>query len=153
MIDLWIIRHSIAGHDAPTDQERRLTREGTDRAVRLAQRLERVGVRFECILHSPLQRAVETAILLERVARRREETFLLACSPSEKLLEKIRAGGASVALVGHMPGVSELASWLSSGERETVRFDFQPATAAWLKGEPSPGRMWVAGVLPPAWYE
>ena len=137
MQDLWIVRHSIAGHDAPSDAERRLTHAGTQRAMRLADALRAAGVRFEALLHSPWQRAVETALLLEPLASARIETELLAASPGPRLLDEVRAAGTQVAVVGHMPWVAELASLLLlvlPEERPS------PWASFWFQGSAPAGR-------------
>jgi len=68
-MELFLVRHAIAVPQAEDmdDAARPLTDEGKKRFQQIARGLDRMGVRFDRVLHSPWTRAVETADLLARV--------------------------------------------------------------------------------------
>ena len=59
---LVLVRHSKAGHDAPTDLERPLTSKGRTLADKLARSLSRRIGRLDLLLVSPAERARQTAL-------------------------------------------------------------------------------------------
>ena len=149
-MNLYIIRHAIAEERRVdlTDAKRRLTRKGRRRFEEVASGLERLGVHFECVYHSPWLRAVETAELLEPIADSLAVTPHLATSPSHGLLDELEGG--CVAVVGHEPWMSELLVWLCAGVAD-VDVSFKKGGIAWLQGEARPGGMTLRALLPPRW--
>lgn len=154
-MELYIIRHAEAesaglGHD---DARRALTPKGADEFAREVRGLERLGVSFDRIYHSPLLRAVETADLLTPLlAGESVVTADLACAPNEELLRSL--SGERVALVGHEPHVSDLLWLLVLGWRvfepdsQRGSLDFEKGAVAWLSGEPRPGEMTLVAFWP-----
>ncbi|MFW6369223.1 MAG: SixA phosphatase family protein, partial [Myxococcota bacterium] len=113
--------------------------------------LVRMGVRFDHLLHSPLLRAVETAQLLGDLSMSEPEAKeALAEPPDEALLHEIGRLEGVVAVVGHLPWVAEMVSWLTFGRvLEADRLHFSPGTIAALEGSPVPGGMRLAGLWQP----
>ena len=155
-MDLFVVRHADAepGGAALSDAQRALTDRGRRDFARVAKGLERLGVTFDRIHHSPLLRAQETAELL--VPLLAGESIVdgdLAREPSLGLLASLR--GESIALVGHEPHVTDLVVWLLFGWRIYAQddhvglIDFEKGAVAWLRGEPLPGRMQLVAFLPP----
>jgi phosphohistidine phosphatase len=148
---LCIVRHAIAAEpvEGQRDSARPLTAAGRRKFASAAKGLERLGVRFDTLLHSPLLRAVETADLLrERVEEELRVTGLLSKAPSKALLDAL--DGERMALVGHEPYVSELVAWLATGDRQLARaFPFKKGGMAFLEGDPKPGEMFVTAILTP----
>jgi phosphohistidine phosphatase len=68
---VYIMRHGIAADPAPgmSDVDRALTAEGVRKTERVAVGLQRIGVKPDVILSSPLRRAEETARLVADVLR------------------------------------------------------------------------------------
>ncbi|PMB27362.1 phosphohistidine phosphatase SixA, partial [Fischerella thermalis CCMEE 5319] len=66
MIELYLIRHGIAevATDDIKDEERRLTKQGRQKTEKVAQRLKKLGLHFDCVATSPLVRARQTAEIL-----------------------------------------------------------------------------------------
>src|ERR1051325_2682639 len=123
---LYILRHGDAGdHPDPrfeNDDERPLTRKGTQRTKALARALRQWEVTFDLILSSPLVRARETAEIVAsglRLKQRLECTDHLAPSGHvEKLVDHLnglRPPPESALLVGHEPYLSNLISLLCAG--------------------------------------
>lgn len=120
---LYLLRH---GEAAPGDRRsgdfgRTLTPEGKSRIERLARLLNQRKVAFGKVLVSPAKRTMETMFLFESVLgafRREEDDNLYEGSPSDLLraLTKQGADIQTILLIGHNPGISALASFLSGEE-------------------------------------
>jgi phosphohistidine phosphatase len=129
-VQLYLIRHGIAedrGEAWPDDTKRPLSDDGTSRLRKAARGLTRLGVSFDVILTSPLVRTRQTAevvaaeldphphvVPLESLAP--GGTFQSLMADLEKHGRRMR-----VALVGHEPGIGELASRLI-GSRHPIEF-------------------------------
>ena len=142
---LYLLRHAraeIAGDGAP-DDSRGLTREGRREAADVGAFLASRAEAPTYVLCSAARRAVETmerviAALPEKPATSISEALYLASS--RKLFEQVRATDPSVSslmLVGHNPGIAELAANLSGrGDAAALRSlarRFPPATLAELE--------------------
>src|SRR5260370_5699869 len=119
---LYLVRHATAeAQGAGGDAERELTPKGRLRMAEAAKGLRDLKVVPEIILTSPIRRAKETAtILAEELGGIRLEEMaelgagfsgpadvLAALAPYQSLKEVI--------LVGHQPGLGELASFMLTG--------------------------------------
>ena len=150
VMQLYVIRHGIAGPSARSDADRELTAEGRRRLQAEARALELIGVRLDRLLHSPLVRAVQTAELLDPLLApggTRQAFEPLAHEPSTALFEEL--GGGAVALVGHEPWQSRLAGWLVSGERHGGGFALKPGGVIALEGSAAPAGMVLRGFWMP----
>ena len=123
-MDVILIRHAEAGdRDAakfPNDDRRPITAEGRKRQTTIARAMKKMGISFDHLVTSPLDRAVQTAEVLAEVFGFKEaptvhEALGHTCTPRNvlKLLAKFPPKG-SVALVGHEPAFSQVASALVS---------------------------------------
>jgi phosphohistidine phosphatase len=152
-MELFVVRHAVAVPQRPDlpDEARPLTPEGRRRFRRAVRGMERLGVGFDRLYHSPWLRAVETAELLTRLVAGDGETVVepgMTRAPDAALLSSLR--GERVAAVGHEPWLSELVSLLVCGTvKHGVRFDFRKGGLAWLEGDLKPRRMWLRAFLPP----
>lgn len=124
---LYLVQH---GTSLPkeSDPDPGLSEAGRADAVRIADVAKGYGVRVACIVHSEKRRARETA-----------EIFAERLSPPEGLHEKrglkpmddVTAAAGMVdakpglMIVGHLPFLSRLASWLVAGDAEITVFRFQ----------------------------
>jgi len=123
---LFLIRHGVAeerGDAWPDDTKRPLSADGARRMQKAARGLARLGVRFDVILSSPLVRARQTAdIVAARTtgdptvvntdALAPDGDFHAIMTALEKHPRKLR-----IALVGHEPGLGELAARLIGARR------------------------------------
>ncbi len=118
---LYLVRHAIAaerGRQWPDDAKRPLTHKGAARMRQIVLGLRDLGVEFDLVLTSPLVRARQTAELLIAGVRSKptlEVTEALAPGePPVKVAAMLakHSGRCSIALVGHEPGLGELAAWL-----------------------------------------
>ena len=135
---IYLMRHGIAADPAPgvSDADRALTPEGVRKTERVAAGLEKLGIKPDVILSSPLRRAEETARLVAEAldARPRVELFPPlgpGVAPSE-LVKQLRAHrrASELLLVGHQPDLGELASFLLTGTPKLVPLPFRKAAVA-----------------------
>ena len=154
-MNLFVIRHAIAEDRShgTHDAERALTPRGRERFELAVRGMQRLGLEFDEVLHSPWRRARETAELLARVCSGEvRESEGLAAPPSPDLLAQLNDHPAdgSLALVGHEPWVSELVAWLVTAEPERgVDYAMKKGAVAWLAGAPVPGGMALGGYFAP----
>ena len=127
---LFLVRHALAaerGPDWPDDADRPLTHEGTARMRQIVAGLRELDVKLDVVVTSPLVRAVETAELL--VAGLKPVPALQVLQPLSpgtspaRMAEALAAVVAKrgLAVVGHEPGLGELAAWLV-GARTPLEF-------------------------------
>jgi phosphohistidine phosphatase len=128
--ELYLMRHGIAeerGDAWPDDSKRPLTAEGTSRLRKSARGLVRLGVAFDVILTSPLVRARQTADVVASVYDPRPHVViaesLVPGGAYHALLTELekQARRTRIALVGHEPGIGELAARLA-GSRHALEF-------------------------------
>jgi phosphohistidine phosphatase len=138
MHSLYLLRHAKSSWSDPTlpDQERPLAPRGRRDAKRIAKHLLRLGIMPELVLCSSAERTRETLELvrpaLGATATVRLEEELYAAD-AETLLERLRAVPeelASVMLIGHNPGLQDLALLLTSAGTELDRLKTKFPTAA-----------------------
>lgn len=98
------------------EAHRFLSAEGRQKCRQVGRVLRENGVVFDAVVTSPLMRAVQTAeILADAVDYLGVIESHLAFSPGTLpriAMEHILQRGASVAVVGHEPGISDLAAFL-----------------------------------------
>ena len=123
MKTLTLLRHAKSGWDAPVarDFDRTLNARGRKAARAMGREMRRLGLGFDLILASPAARVTETLNELAQgyggaAETRFDETLYLA--PVETLLALVHAADDAVErllLVGHTPGLAELALLLGTG--------------------------------------
>jgi phosphohistidine phosphatase len=118
---LYLVRHAVAearGPAWPDDAQRPLTADGAKRWRRQASGLVAIDARPDLILTSPFTRARQTADLLATAFPKKPKVVEVpALQPGVKardVLKSLEADSrvASLALVGHEPGLGELAALL-----------------------------------------
>jgi phosphohistidine phosphatase len=124
--ELYIVRHAIAaprGDEWPDDTERPLTDDGVARFIGVVKGLTQLGVAIDEIFSSPLVRARQTAALLSSgfdpgVPVKNLDALAPGHSPQEVFAQLAKAARRHrLALVGHEPGLGELAAYLIGAER------------------------------------
>ena len=144
---LYLVRHATAEtQGAAGDAERALTPKGRLRMAEAAKGLRDLKVLPEIILTSPIRRAKETATILaqELGGIRLEELpelgagfsgpadVLAALAPYQNLKE--------IVLVGHQPGLGELASYLLTGSISGCEIEFKKGAVAFFDQESRGGQ-------------
>jgi len=127
---LFLVRHAIAmerGDEWPDDSQRPLTHDGAARMRRAVKGLATLNFTLDIVLTSPLVRAVQTAEILARGWSPHPEVVTFPALDIgvsiPRLIEGLAPYGkaSGVALVGHEPGIGELAAWLT-GARVPLPF-------------------------------
>ena len=133
-MDLYIVRHAAAfGRDPdrwPDDSERPLSPEGEEEFRLAARGLARIAPRMDAILSSPFQRAWQTAQILAELdswPAPRSFPVLEPTLPPEKAVLALEAhsDAASVTVVGHRPGLHELAAYLLTGRSDGLEIGIE----------------------------
>jgi len=124
-MNLYIVRHAIAvergtpGYD--DDSQRPLTDNGRKKMKKIVKGLHQLDIKLNTILSSPYVRARDTAkILASEFKLKNQLSFSDNLVPPvnfEALIDEIhqKYDVESVALVGHEPMLSQLISWLTTG--------------------------------------
>jgi len=124
-MEIYLIQHGEAVPEAE-NPERPLSKKGNEEAERVAEALGKVGIRAKFVMHSGKLRAKQTAEIFAKHFQG-EMRGMLGLSPNDNpkiAKEFILSAKEPIALVGHMPHLSRLASLLitQNPEPETVRF-------------------------------
>ena len=133
MIELYLMRHGIAADLGEggiiNDADRPLTPEGRARMKQSAAGLRELGTKFNVILTSPLLRCRQTAEAVAEVLDLQHRVKIIDSLAPGKAFATGEGGHAEIflelgafqfekaLLVGHMPDLSELASFLLAGNR------------------------------------
>ena len=138
MHTLYLLRHAKSSWADPTlpDHERPLGPRGRRDAKRIAKHLARHGIEPQLVLCSPAKRTRSTLELLRpalgATSTVRLDAALYAAS-ADKLFERIRnvpEGVDSLMLIGHNPGLQQLALDLASTGAELEQLEAKFPTAA-----------------------
>jgi phosphohistidine phosphatase len=160
-MQLLIVRHSTAEDKAvfaktgDSDDLRPLTVEGKDTMARSAEGLREIVPEISELATSPLVRACETAEILARAYRIKIGATTDVLSPDARLQKFIewigeRAKQDVVAVVGHEPHLSALATWLMCGTKES-RIELKKGGACLLtfRGAPKAGSATLEWLMHP----
>ena len=127
--ELYLIRHGVAaerGENYPDDTKRPLTNEGVQKLRKEAKALIALDITLDVILTSPLVRARQTAELVAAAFRNPPPIVTMASlapgSAHNAIIEELSKQHRRhhIALVGHEPGIGELAGRLI-GSRTAAR--------------------------------
>lgn len=149
MKELFLIRHAHAteSFSAGADFDRALSKRGLDEASQMAQSFVREVDRVSAIVTSPAVRALATARIFASAFPDMPEIVTVKSlynAPMRSILSVLTAlpeAYESVILVGHNPGLSELASALSD-----EYCALQPCSVVHLRLEAEDWRMMSAGL-------
>ncbi len=129
-MELYFIRHGIAAERHPEikEEDRELTAEGREKTQKVAKRLDKLGLKFDLILTSPLVRSRQTAEILRSCGLSSKLEEFSALAPDGEIqtwlgwLEQrqMLEFNIGVALVGHQPDLGHWAEILLWGEAKSV---------------------------------
>lgn len=160
-MEVVLVRHAIAAERDPAtwpdDRDRPLTEQGEERMRAAARGLGRILPEVDAMFASRLVRAWRTAeILHEEVGWPEPEEWPQLepeRSPAQAVLSLVpHQDAARIALVGHEPNLSEIASYLLTGSgHRGVDLEMKKGGVACLgvDGEPGPGSAWLRWVATP----
>jgi phosphohistidine phosphatase len=143
MRNLYLVRHAFATHADPAlwpdDAQRPLTPEGSGQFRVAARGLRELVPLVDCVLSSIYARAWETAELLHEVTgwpRPQACPALAPGWPPTSAFDVLRERDErSIAIVGHEPYLSELASLLCAGHEELLRLEVKKGAVAFVRVE------------------
>src|SRR5262245_15522460 len=123
MSKLFLLRHGAAvGHGTPgfADDDRPLTTKGIKRIKELAEGLKSLGVEPSSIVSSPLPRALRTAEIVASTLCLNDQLHIDDALRAQRSMASVRdwletRSEESLMLVGHDPWISDLASWMVTG--------------------------------------
>jgi phosphohistidine phosphatase len=134
-VELYIVRHAAAFERDPDrwpdDSERPLSPEGEEEFRLAARGLTQIAPRTDAILSSPYLRAWQTAQILAGLDSSwpapKSFPVLEPTLPPEKAVLALEAysEAGSVAVVGHRPGLHELAAYLLTGESDGLKIGIE----------------------------
>lgn len=143
---VYLVRHGEA------DVNKNLSPDGRIEVEIIARFLKPLKIRVEAILHSGKARARETAEILSSTVESNkgvvENDGLKPNDPVKEIALNIHRFKGDIMIVGHLPFLNKLASYLLTGNAETVSFEFPNAGIICLKTQEN-GRWTVKWVIPP----
>lgn len=157
---LYLVRHAVAhkrdSERWPDDSKRPLTPEGEEEFRLVARGLARIVPRVDAILSSPYQRSWRTAEILSELdswPAPEPSPVLEPTLPPEKAVLALRehAGAGAVAVVGHRPGLHELAAYLLTGRGDGLEIGLEKGGVACIRfdGAPAPNAGELRWLLTP----
>ena len=157
-MDLYLVRHAAAfGRDPdrwPDDSRRPLTREGEEEFRLAARGLIGLTSRVDVILSSPYLRAWGTAQILSELdswPAPEAVAVLEPTLPPEKAALALEDYAGTVAVVGHRPGLHELAAYLLTGDSHGLEIGIKKGGVACIgfDGAVKPGAGELCWLLTP----
>lgn len=134
-MEIYLIRHSEAvelNNEIVDDSFRYLSNSGRQKTIEVANKLKEMKVHFDCILTSPVIRAVQTAELLAASIHHKGEIItaieLMGGSSFTRFMQLINRNSRfkKVACVGHAPDVNNYAVALASKKASSeVKINFK----------------------------
>jgi phosphohistidine phosphatase len=124
---LYLVQHGLA-HPESVDPERGLTNEGIAEVERIASVAAGYKVHVSAIRHSGKKRARQTAEIMSRYLLPYgpvEETHGLNPNDDVRAFARLIDPGLNEMIVGHLPFLEKLVSYLITGNSDTRIFRFQ----------------------------
>lgn len=151
-MELYLIQHAQA-HTKEEDRERSLNPDGQKTIGIISTHLKRLGLRTHIIYHSTKLRSRQTAEEYAKVIPSwRGCIERQGFGPNDDIgpvMEELGSSRKAVAIVGHLPFLSRLASALLSGDPERDVIKFQNAGVVKLERNDETGRWQLAWTLFP----
>jgi phosphohistidine phosphatase len=163
-MELYLIRHAEAhprtSDDKTEDAGRTLTDAGHAQAQELAAALQKHGVHLDQVVSSPLLRARQTA---ERLMEGWKTPLpeLLLCdelAPDSAKMRKVnkfllKLSANAIAVVGHMPELSEFAAWLVGSKKVQIAIAKAGVARIDCEGIPDKGSGTLTWLIAPEWFK
>lgn len=130
---LYLVQHGLAV-DKKIDPDRPLSEEGKKDVQRIAGFLTRSGMQVSNVLHSGKTRAQQTADILASTLGQGSTEKLDHISPNDALepaIEVIQSLNEDTMLVGHLPYMQRMVSFLLAGN-EATGFHYLPGSIVCL---------------------
>jgi phosphohistidine phosphatase len=148
---IYLTQHGLAV-PKDVDPDRPLSERGREDVRRLAEFLDKAGVRVGQVLHSGKTRAEQSAAILAAALLPTGESQAHAGlgpkDPLEKLSPEIAFWSVDTLIVGHLPYLGRLAALLLASNPDRQLLAFQPGSMACVEKE-AEGRWVLAWMLRP----
>jgi phosphohistidine phosphatase len=159
LMELYFLRHGKAvepgSSGAGDDFGRQLTEQGIDEMEAEAEAFERLGLKPDVILTSPLVRAKETAEIVAKRLGLKKRLIVAEPLSSGCDLERLRnllsqhSSAEKVMLVGHEPDFSSMVGELIGGGASSVEIKKAAVAAVTINRSARPGSGTLRWLLPP----
>ena len=123
-MELYLLRHGEAGKRVPAsamDTERSLTAAGKEEVEEIGEGMSALGLKLDVVASSPLKRAEDTAVMVNRALKRKADVEVWPeLSPEGgrdalfRRLQKLKRD-SEVLCVGHEPFLTDLVSEIVGG--------------------------------------
>ena len=148
---LYLVQHGQAVAKE-VDPERPLSREGVEEVQRIGRHLAKSGVTLNRICHSGKARAHQTAELFADVLLVSGDVEAIAgINPNDSVTafaQNIATHQSGTMIVGHLPFMAKLVTYLVTGNEEPVIVAYRPGSVVCLeRDEKEPWQ--IAGMLRP----
>ena len=157
-MEIYLVRHAAASERDPgrwpDDSQRPLAPKGEEEFRLAARGLARIVPRVDAILSSPYRRAWRTAEILSELDSWPEPEPVAVLEPTlppQKAAHELEDYSGCVAVVGHRPGLHELAAYLLTGEGDGLEIRLEKAGVACIRfdGAVRPGTGELRWLLTP----
>jgi phosphohistidine phosphatase len=162
-MDLFLIRHADAkplGEDnIHEDAERPLTDTGHAQANNIGAKLQKLGIRINLVVTSPLLRARQTAEgvigSLDKPAPELMTCGELAPGGKRRKVSRFLRDQANevIAIVGHMPDLNQYAAWLIGSKKAEIEIDKGGVALIGCTDGPRRGGGSLKWLVTPGWIE
>jgi phosphohistidine phosphatase len=133
---LYLVRHG-ENNDAEIDPDKGLSPKGRGDVMKVAAFLKNAAVFTDDIYHSGKTRALQTAEILAEAVQLTKKVkahpSLEPNDPPEKIAAELETRNADLMLVGHLPYLGYLASYLLSGLEESDLVAFERGSVLCLE--------------------
>ncbi len=134
-MDIYLMRHGEA-YSNEERFERPLNQRGRDEVTQVANFLKNKAINVQCILHSDKVRSIETAeIVANTLGLTNKLAMLTSLDPEDdvyRLIGDIHELSQNTLLVGHLPNLALLSSFLLTGNITKPSISFSTATVVQL---------------------
>lgn len=147
---LYIVRHGQAasGQEHP---ERPLTEKGRADVTKLAEFLKPMNISVDAVWHSGKTRAEQTAEILASAVHGKiditKRKDLSPDGPVEDIAAELSASDKNIMIVGHLPFVTRLLSYLTIGKEDEAA-GFNESALACLERDHG-GKWWLTWMVHP----
>ncbi len=133
---IYIVRHCQA-NEAFIDNEKHLSPQGIEEAESIAGFLKPMNISVQHIFHSGKTRANETAEFLSTAVKSAngisKHTGINPDDPVEDVIAELLSYNQDILIVGHLPFVENLASYLLKGDDTKCGLNFSTGSVMCLK--------------------
>jgi len=133
---VYLVRHGKA-NPAEIDPAKGLSDEGKADIIRLAESIKHLDIRVKEIIHSGKARAEQTAMLIASAIHSandmKAKSGMKPDDPVERIGVEITTQGDDLMLVGHLPFMAKLSSYLLTGNPERCHLEFAAGGMACLE--------------------